>query len=607
MKSPSRHWYQYTLRALLLLVTATACLLLAWRVCVQPWRDQQRVMALVEKLGGTYQSVESGPGWLRGLLGADEFQDITHIDLADCDTPEAYVAAVSRLPKLETLFVGGLQITDKEVASFRRLASHQVLVLDSTRVSDAAIAELRAARPNLRIHKSDRRAIVALRKQKGSEITAAFTRDHRHRARASDACPEIATQVSFAKCSLPVTDEHLRLVGVLDRVRALVLAENHLQNEVSDQGVAHLADLRELECLKLNGAAVTDASLASLKNLTKLKFLDLSNSSVTGAGLQHLAGNTELAVLCLMNSKLDDQGAAHLAQFRKLRVLDLEGTRITDEAIPAIGRLHDLVFLNLDGTDVAGTRLSELKGCKQLLSLWLAGTKLDDRAGEPISNLHSLKILSLNRTNFSDLGLSWLQNLRLDTLCLDQTSVTDEGLELLEKMPLATQLSLAGTGITDEGLRRLAEHLLELKGRFSRGSWDSWSSQLPLGEIYDKPWRGMIRSGIDKRLLLGPHAPMLSFAGTKITDAGLVYLDIFPDATHLDLSNTAIGDSGPVHLTALRGLSWLNLSNTQVSDAGLLDLRTITSLRHVKVRGTRTTKEGAAELRARSRQYVVEE
>ncbi len=50
---PRRRW-QFTLRRLLVFVVLLALGSLAWRTYVEPFREEQRVMALVEGLGGRY-------------------------------------------------------------------------------------------------------------------------------------------------------------------------------------------------------------------------------------------------------------------------------------------------------------------------------------------------------------------------------------------------------------------------------------------------------------------------------------------------------------------------------------------------------------------------
>src|SRR5207244_3505421 len=102
-----------------------------------------------------------GPAWLAKVFGADHFQAMTFVDLADCDEPQRYLPAISRCPWLEVLVIGGDAVGDLEAASLHRLARLKGLVLDSTRVTEDGAQALREALPELTIHKSQRRAIAA--------------------------------------------------------------------------------------------------------------------------------------------------------------------------------------------------------------------------------------------------------------------------------------------------------------------------------------------------------------------------------------------------------------------------------------------------------------
>jgi hypothetical protein len=57
---------------------------------------------------------------------------------------------------------------------------------------------------------------------------------------------------------------------------------------VSDAGLAHLAELTNLELLFLEQTAVTDAGLKHLERLTKLKLLALKGTRVTSFGARKL-------------------------------------------------------------------------------------------------------------------------------------------------------------------------------------------------------------------------------------------------------------------------------------------------------------------------------
>ena len=66
-----RRWFQFSLRTLLIAVTLVACLLMAWRVYVEPYRRQRETMALIKELGGSYKAEPGGPEWMRDWFGAD--------------------------------------------------------------------------------------------------------------------------------------------------------------------------------------------------------------------------------------------------------------------------------------------------------------------------------------------------------------------------------------------------------------------------------------------------------------------------------------------------------------------------------------------------------
>ena len=99
---------------------------------------------------------------MRNWFGADYFQNITLVDVADCDEPQKYLEQIASLPRLETLVVGSRKFTDKHLSRLKRLTTLSGLVLDSTDVTDDGIRGLRQTLPALSIYKSQRRAIAAL-------------------------------------------------------------------------------------------------------------------------------------------------------------------------------------------------------------------------------------------------------------------------------------------------------------------------------------------------------------------------------------------------------------------------------------------------------------
>ena len=105
---------------------------------------------------------------------------------------------------------------------------------------------------------------------------------------------------------------------------------------------------------------------------------------------------------------------------------------------------------------------------------------------------------------------------------LDNTSITDAGLEFLKGRTELISLSLRGTLVTDAGIEKLA---------------------------------GLA------------NLQKLQLSGTKITDAGLKYLARLPMLTDVKLSRTAVTDAGLRHIDKARHLQAIELDGTAVSKA----------------------------------------
>ena len=65
----------------------------------------------------------------------------------------------------------------------------------------------------------------------------------------------------------------------------------------------------------------------------------------------------------------------------------------------------------------------------------------------------------------------------------------------------------------------------------------------------------------------------LLIGGTKVTDAGLVYLKRFPQLKKLSLFQKQVTDSGIPYLRVLSNLEQLLISGTKITDAGAKELQ----------------------------------
>ena len=56
---PSRRWFQFSLRGLLLLILLVAVGAFAYRIYLEPYRRQREAIEVVKKLGGAFETAEA--------------------------------------------------------------------------------------------------------------------------------------------------------------------------------------------------------------------------------------------------------------------------------------------------------------------------------------------------------------------------------------------------------------------------------------------------------------------------------------------------------------------------------------------------------------------
>lgn len=101
---------------------------------------------------------------------------------------------------------------------------------------------------------------------------------------------------------------------------------------LTDERLAELEELPDLDTLDLASTAVTDEGLAVLKRLSGLRTLALSRTKITDAGLAHVAALAELRALLLYRTKITDAGIEHLKKLSNLKTVELKRTEVSKEA-----------------------------------------------------------------------------------------------------------------------------------------------------------------------------------------------------------------------------------------------------------------------------------
>lgn len=381
-----RRRYALSLKALLLLVLGTGGGL-GW--VVHRARVQREAVAAIIAAGGqvTYDWEVRGdlstttlprppwPRWLVDALGIDALERVAavHAYVFEGRTHGAILDAVSRLNRLESLYMSGGGLDDAALAHLRGLGRLESLELSSgdRGLTDAGLAPL-------------------------------------HR---------LVRLESLRLDGVGIKGPGLASLGGLARLERLELGFF----SPGDDDLAHLAGLASLRYLAVSGERLTDRGLAHLGRLASLEGLELKGRSteITTAGLAHLAGLSRLEGLILHDSGVRSLGP--LGHLDRLKVLDVDGAPVDDDGLAAVEGLRALEQLSLRRTRVGPAGLTRLAGLDRLKRLLIEGSAVTDASLAHLAGLPNLETLSLiGRPGLTDAGLAKLAGLtRLKALQIE--------------------------------------------------------------------------------------------------------------------------------------------------------------------------------------------
>ena len=427
--------------------------------------------------------------------------------------------------------------------------------------------------------------------------------------------------------------------GGMKHLASLTKLKKLWANEIriTDEGLKPLKDLKELEELHVRGTPITDTGLSYLAGLTNLKKLDILSSDVTDAGLDSLAGMKDLEYLNLYRTKVSNAGLEKLKRFTNLRQVDLRYTRATQAGVqslraalprtefifldsgskPAGGKPQQilagkgdpaiadwvqtiggkavmkdgaLIEVSLRGTAVSDEQLRSFEGLSKLRSLNLDGAEIGDLGVQALSALPLME-LSLNNTGVSDAGLEYIAKIgTLEKLRLDNTLIEGPGLSQLKSLGKLRELSLLGCPVKNDGVAVL-EHLKELR-RLSVASTDIKDDGMKfIGALSNLEYLDLTSTDItDKGLayltgLTNLRDLVLDYS-FRFSDAGMKHLSGLTNLRNLSLLRTPLTDKAMPALAGLTSLETLNLDYTNIGDTGLAEIAGLKNLRSLGVDST---------------------
>ena len=150
-----------------------------------------------------------------------------------------------------------------------------------------------------------------------------------------------------------VDDATIRKIGALRHLVCL-----HLHCKITDEQVNYLCGLPMLACLSLAHTQVSDDGLACLAESVDLEGLWLSDTMVTNDGLLHVGQMRDLQILDVGGTLVTDQGLKHLACLDRLSVVMLP--EITDGGVEYLMEMQNLRVLSVTENKISKEKRRQL-------------------------------------------------------------------------------------------------------------------------------------------------------------------------------------------------------------------------------------------------------
>lgn len=175
------------------------------------------------------------------------------------------------------------------------------------------------------------------------------------------------------------------------------------QGKLTDEGLAHLAGLKNLERLGYVGTQMTGHAFQNFKDFTKLKSCSFRGSKIDDEGIKALCDAfPQLESLVLAHCYCTDAGAANLAKLTKLKNFEIGSRKATPKCLQYIAGLP-IEYLQLgDGLDSPeGTAI--IHDIKTLRRLTLTACKtMSDEQLKSVAGMKQLELLELGSLDIPD-------------------------------------------------------------------------------------------------------------------------------------------------------------------------------------------------------------
>jgi Leucine-rich repeat (LRR) protein len=390
--------------------------------------------------------------------------------------------------------------------------------------------------------------------------------------------PPDSTPSSAPNAADPPSATHTMPAAVIDAVKSMGGSHHITSGPKTNQpvhmlwlGTATDADLKKLPpvplpfVLNLSSSKLTAAGLEEIKGMPNLVSLVIDGPQVTDDYFRVLRKNDQLHLW--FNAKNKDRGRP--ASPTDVAQLDLKNTGVTDDGLKEFQGFANLNILHLPHrVSVAG--LKQLKGWTKLteIELGIEGAVTDEmlRTLGEIGLLHALWLCS-GSSGKRPAAAGDVTRLRLTS-----TAVTSAGLQELRELKNLQQLDVPFIPLTTDGLRSLAglKALNWLSIHPNQVTDEVLRTLREIGLLH--AWNQAGGSGPNGRPTSPADVTAFSLWSTKVTDAAVAELKVFPNLTSLDLTITSLTADALKELKAFPSLRHVRLDPNAVTNDVLRNL-----------------------------------
>ncbi len=471
---------------------------------------------------------------------------------------EVEIWAVGDLPKVafrvgQINLAGKAEITDGDVALFKKCDGLVKLILSDTKLTNAGLAHLKNCRNLDQIDLS------------GTSIT------NEGLIHLKD-CTRL--QYFYANRTQLTGESFVYLKSFKNLVHL-----HFSETKINDDSLAHLKELDKLTTLFLGATPITDKGLVHLKDIPQLSFLALDSANVTDEGLIHLK-NTRIQILTLVNTKITDAGLTHLKDCKELKQLDVTKTKVTEKGAKELGNALPQCKISFDGGMIEPKVATSPDRKAAEFVIKLGGsvkTALDGGYGNqlPQGDFKLYGFALLNQAQLKEAELQVFAGCRhIQEINIGYSPLTDDG--FVAGFSQCTNLRIVEIPATKVGPKTFA--ILAKQSKLERLNLD----------------RGVFES---KDLLAFQGISTLKtliLSHTKTDDEGIVAFKNCTKLELLDLTVTQVKGDFFKEFKSLNELKGLSLTSTPVTSINLTVVPPLPKLEALSLRDTSPSKPSEA-------------